>query len=100
MLFFLIFKEFYNASQEDKCSKQAQPGKEALKDPVANQSTVRKNNLSEQKAGSKVGLVAYHIVTPHAQRERGKVIDCGVHIYIYINTMAECRSGRKCIAVK
>ena len=22
------------------------------------------------------------------------------HIYIYINTMAECRSGRKCIAVK
>ena len=24
------------------------------------------------------------IVTPHAQRERGKVIGCGVHIYIYI----------------
>ena len=24
------------------------------------------------------------IVTPHAQRERGKVIDRGVHIYIYI----------------
>ena len=22
------------------------------------------------------------IITPHAQRERGKVIDCGVHIYI------------------
>ena len=46
------------------------------------------------------------IVTPHAQRERGKVIGRGVHIYIYIyiyiyiNTMAECRSGRKCIALK
>ena len=24
------------------------------------------------------------LVTPHAQRERGKVIDLGVHIYIYI----------------
>ena len=24
------------------------------------------------------------IVTPHAQRERSKVIGCGVHIYIYI----------------
>ena len=23
-------------------------------------------------------------VTPHAQRERGKVIDRGVHIYIYV----------------
>ena len=23
------------------------------------------------------------VVTPHAQRERGKVIGCGVHIYIY-----------------
>ena len=25
-----------------------------------------------------------HIITPHAQRERGKVIGRGVHIYIYI----------------
>ena len=24
------------------------------------------------------------IVTPHAQRERGKVIGCSVHIYIYM----------------
>ena len=24
------------------------------------------------------------IITPHAQREQGKVIGCGVHIYIYI----------------
>ena len=24
------------------------------------------------------------VVTPHAQRERGKVIDRGVHIYIYV----------------
>ena len=24
------------------------------------------------------------LVTPHAQRERGKVIGCGVHIYIHI----------------
>ena len=25
-----------------------------------------------------------YFITPHAQRERGKVIGCGVHIYIYI----------------
>ena len=25
-----------------------------------------------------------HVITPHAQRERGKVIGRGVHIYIYI----------------
>ena len=25
-----------------------------------------------------------NVITPHAQRERGKVIDRGVHIYIYI----------------
>ena len=43
-------------------------------------------------------LLHFSIFTPHAQRERGKVIGRGVHIYI--NTMAECRSGRKCIAVK
>ena len=24
------------------------------------------------------------IITPHAQREQGKVIDRGVHIYIYV----------------
>ena len=29
-------------------------------------------------------LVMGTIFTPHAQRERGKVIDRGVHIYIYI----------------
>ena len=29
-------------------------------------------------------------ITPHTQRERGKVIDRGVHIYIYI-----CVCGRK-----
>ena len=26
----------------------------------------------------------FELVTPHAQRERGKVIDRGVHIYIYM----------------
>ena len=29
-------------------------------------------------------LLVYWFVTPHAQRERGKVIGRGVHIYIYI----------------
>ena len=28
--------------------------------------------------------VLEQLITPHAQRERGKVIDRGVHIYIYI----------------
>ena len=32
-----------------------------------------------------VNWIDYHsFITPHAQRERGKVIDRGVHIYIYI----------------
>ena len=30
------------------------------------------------------------VITPHAQRERGKVIGRGVHIYIYV-----CVCGRK-----
>ena len=25
------------------------------------------------------------IFTPHAQRERGKVIGCGVHIYMFVD---------------
>ena len=29
-------------------------------------------------------LQSVKFITPHAQRERGKVIDRGVHIYIYI----------------
>ena len=29
-------------------------------------------------------LHCIQLITPHAQRERGKVIDRGVHIYIYI----------------
>ena len=29
-------------------------------------------------------LLCLEFITPHAQRERGKVIDRGVHIYIYI----------------
>ena len=29
-------------------------------------------------------LLLVMLVTPHAQRERGKVIDRGVHIYIYV----------------
>ena len=34
------------------------------------------------------------IITPHAQRERGKVIGCGVHIYVcgrkkYLNRTLE-----------
>ena len=31
----------------------------------------------------RAGVIPY-IFTPHAQRERGKVIGRGVHIYIYI----------------
>ena len=27
------------------------------------------------------------VITPHAQRERGKVIDRGVHIYIYMSVV-------------
>ena len=37
---------------------------------------------SEQ--GNVIGLVSVYIITLHAQREQGKVIGRGVHIYIYI----------------
>ena len=33
--------------------------------------------------GGDVLFLFHTVVTPHAQRERGKVIDRGVHIYIY-----------------
>ena len=29
-------------------------------------------------------MTIIEVITPHAQCERGKVISCGVHIYIYI----------------
>ena len=29
-------------------------------------------------------IICLYFITPHAQRERGKVIGRGVHIYIYI----------------
>ena len=34
--------------------------------------------------GSEILKTLWPLITPHAQRERGKVIDRGVHIYIYI----------------
>ena len=37
----------------------------------------------------KNGCYVSQFVTPHAQRERGKVIDRGVHIYIYIMSVVE-----------
>ena len=43
----------------------------------------RSTNESIQKV-KEYNKINYTIVTPHAQRERGKVIGRGVHIYIYI----------------
>ena len=37
-------------------------------------------------------------ITPRSKRDE-KGCTRRTDIYIYINTMAECRSGRKCIAV-
>ena len=34
------------------------------------------------------------IITPHAQRERGKVIGRGVHIYIYMSVVEEKNLNR------
>ena len=44
------------------------------------------------------------VVTPHAQRERGKVIGCGVHIYVcgrkkYLNRTFEIDSPFQTFAV-
>ena len=38
----------------------------------------------EMRKGRRERMRKGAIVTPHAQRERGKVIGRGVHIYIYI----------------
>ena len=43
-------------------------------------------------------------ITPHAQRERGKVIGCGVHIYVcgrkkYLNRTLEIDSPFQTLAV-
>ena len=35
--------------------------------------------------GSNIIKQVIFIITPHAQRERGKVINRGVHIYIYMS---------------
>ena len=40
-------------------------------------------SMKEIELGSP-GASSSFIVTPHAQRERGKVIGRGVHIYIYM----------------
>ena len=44
------------------------------------------------------------VITPHAQRERGKVIDCGVHIYVcsrkkYLNRTLEIDSPFQTLTV-
>ena len=38
---------------------------------------------------TEVSSYVIFIVSPHAQRDRGKVIDLGVHIYIYIMSVVE-----------
>ena len=48
----------------------------------------------KQKMGPLKKAVAFFVVTPHAQCERGKVIGCGVHIYVcgrkkYLNCTLE-----------
>ena len=51
-------------------------------------STINENNssrkLCEESGHVKFLRRSLPLITPHAQRERGKVIGCGVHIYIYI----------------
>ena len=39
--------------------------------------------------GASTVFLIFFIITPHAQRERGKVIGRGVHIYIYICLWSE-----------
>ena len=41
-------------------------------------------SVSTQATIDRDDLTFFLLFTPHAQRERGKVIDRGVHIYIYI----------------
>ena len=40
--------------------------------------------MADKKDSKQESLTYSKIITPHAQRERGKVIGHGVHIYIYI----------------
>ena len=42
--------------------------------------------LGEMRKGRRERMRKGAIVTPHAQRQRGKVISCGVHIiYMFVN---------------
>ena len=51
-------------------------------------STINENNssrkLCEESGHVKFLRRSLPLIIPHAQRERGKVIGCGVHIYIYV----------------
>ena len=44
-------------------------------------------NISSNELARPVMGTIFLVVTPHAQRERGKVIDRGVHIYIYMSVV-------------
>ena len=49
-----------------------------------NQSSKYKNTHYVRDCNHTIHLSVFRLITPHAQRERGKVIGRGVHIYIYI----------------
>ena len=40
--------------------------------------------IEGEKSNNKMTIHLHAFITPHAQRERGKVIGCDVHIYIYV----------------
>ena len=39
----------------------------------------------ESISGARIYALTTHLITPHAQRERGKVIGCGVHIIMFVD---------------
>ena len=47
-------------------------------------SDVATASVLSEKTWAKKLITIIIIITPHAQRERGKEIGCGVHIYIYM----------------
>ena len=63
------------------------------------------NPHAQRERGKVIGCgVHIYIFTPHAQRERGKVIGCGVHIYVcerkkYLNRKLEIDSPFQTFAV-
>ena len=70
---------------------------------LCNKSDWRASEASETLSGlfNRESRIYILLTSERSERDTLRSVQLRIaDIYIYINTMAECRSGRKCIAVK